>query len=42
MKLFQAIFEWIMAYIAIGVALVTGKMMMDDRSDLPPHLQYHD
>lgn len=35
----KAIGECIVAYIAIIVSLITGKMMLEDRSDLPPHLQ---
>lgn len=35
----KAIGECLAAYAAIIVSLVTGKAMMDDRSDLPPHLR---
>lgn len=39
MKIFQALIEWVLAYTAIIGALFTGKMMLSDDSDLPPHLR---
>lgn len=35
----QAILEWVMSYILVAHALVTGKMIQNDDSDLPKHLQ---
>ncbi len=30
---------WGMSYLSIIAALISGKMMLDDDSDLPPHLR---
>lgn len=34
-----ALLQWVGSYVAILLALLTGKMMLDDQSDLPPHLR---
>lgn len=34
-----ALTAWLMSYLSIIVALITNKMMLDDDSDLPPHLR---
>ena len=35
----QALFEWVISYVAIIGALLTGKMVLADDSDLPTHLR---
>lgn len=35
----KAIGECIAAYATTIVSLITGRMMLEDRSDLPPHLR---
>jgi hypothetical protein len=39
MKILNAILSPVIAYAAIIGALITGKMMLSDDSDLPPHLR---
>lgn len=38
-KILDAIFSPVIAYLAILGSLITGKMMLSDDSDLPPHLR---
>lgn len=39
MKILEALFSPVIAYLAILGSLITGKMMLSDDSDLPPHLR---
>lgn len=39
MTLIKAIVQWFAAMAATLLALVTGKMMLSDDSDLPAHLR---
>jgi hypothetical protein len=39
MKIIQAILEWVMAYLLVVHALITGNMVQNDDSDLPKHLR---
>jgi len=39
MLVINAVREWVGSYLAILGSLISGKMMLDDQSDLPPHLR---
>lgn len=39
MKFIQATSECLAAYFSLLASLLSGKMMLDDQSDLPPHLR---